>query len=144
MTTIRFEFRNQSYPIKITYWDAIEVYPDKFGINLCEVFTDEDAALETMQKLTLDDLCIINMVEHFTEIDRTTLLKSITSEDLDRFREDFWAAVSVFSGPLKRGILQQMWTQFKREIKNAELQERLLDKPLSDSNPVESKSDTEH
>lgn len=136
---IKFEFRQRQYPIKITYFDAITTLPERFGIDLCEIFTDEDKALRTMQALTLDDKLCLKLMHHYIGdgIEWEDLLKQATEKDVARFREDFWTEVGVFSGPLKRGILEQMWNQFKKELKEANFEEMISETSPSDSSPEE-------
>lgn len=138
---MHFEWRKKEYPIKITYLDSIKVLPDKFGISLTRIFTDGNAAAETMQALILDDEKTLGLAWHYIEpLTDTTydeFLETITGKDLERFREDFWAAVVNFSGPLKRNLLQEMWNQFKRDLKKAELVSETSDVSSSDSNQEE-------
>lgn len=133
-----FEFRGKQYPIKITYLASIKVLPDKFGLNLTKIFTDGDAAAETMQALILDDektlLLAWYYIEEHTDMTYDEFLETVTGKDLERFREDFWAAVVNFSGLLKRNLLQEMWNQFKRDLKRAELANETSDVSSSDSN----------
>ncbi len=134
-----FELKNAKYLIKITYRDSLIVLPEKFGINLCKIFTDGDAAADTMQALILDDERTLKLAWHYIEpksdLDWEQFLDLMEGKDLERFREDFWAAVVNFSGPLKKNLLQEMWSQFKRDLKKADLTSMISDASLSDSNP---------
>ena len=125
MSAIYFEFKKGKYPIELTYWQALKVLPDKFGINLCKIFTDGEAAGETMQSLVLDDECCLRLAWHYVNetasFTEEEFLQQMTGSDLERFREDFWAAVINFSGPLKRNLLTELWNQFKRDLKKVEL-----------------------
>ncbi len=138
---MNFEFRDKRYPINLTYLEAIKVLPSKFSISLTKIFTDGDAAAETMQRLILDDEKTLDLAWHYIEptyeYDFDDFLGKITSKDLDRFREDFWAAVVNFSGPLKKNLLMEMWSQFKRDLKKAELTVETSTASPSSSNPEE-------
>ena len=134
---IQYELRGKQYPLNITYYQSIKILPEKYGINLCKIFTDGDAAAETMQTLILDDEKTLNLLWHFLE-ERTDMtfdemLETVTGKDLERFREDFWSAVVNFSGPLKKNLLIEMWSQFKRDLKRAELTTETSSVSLSDS-----------
>lgn len=122
---MKFEFKGKEYPIKISYWEAITVLPEKFGISLTKVFTDGDAATETMQNLVLDDEKTLELAWFYIEptaaFDKEDFYKQITGKDLEQFREDFWSAVVNFSGPLKKNLLMEIWTEFRKELKAAKL-----------------------
>jgi len=136
-----FELKGRKYPIKINYKQSLEVLPDKFGIRLSKIFTDGDAAADTMQKLILDDEATLKLCWHYieehTDLNYSEFLDIMEGKDLERFREDFWAAVVNFSGPLKKNLLIEMWTMFKRDLKKAELASMTSDASPSDSNPEE-------
>lgn len=138
---IKFEFKGREYPINIKYRDAIEELPDKFNIHLCEIFTDEEKGLETMQRLVLDDKLCLSLMFYYLEdsgLEWSDFLDKVTESDLRKFREDFWTAVAVFSGPLKKGIVEQMWAQFKKDLKNANLEQMISEQSHSSSNQEES------
>lgn len=135
--TIHFEFRGKKYPLDITYYQSIKILPEKFGINLSKIFTDGEVAADTMQTLILDDEKTLNLswhyIEEHTEIEFDEFLQVISVKDLERFREDFWAAVVNFSSPLKKKLLQDLWSQFKRDLKKADLTTDTSDASLSTS-----------
>lgn len=135
---ISFEFRGKKYPITINYLESLRTLPEKFGINLTKIFTDGEAASQTMQALILDDEKSLELAWHYihehTDISYEEFLETVTGKDLERFREDFWSAVVNFSGPLKRRLLQELWDQFKRDLKRAELQNETYEQSSSDSN----------
>jgi hypothetical protein len=134
-----FELKGVKYPIKMNYRESLMILPEKFGINLCKIFTDGDAAANTMQALILDDELTLKLAWYYIEekasFDWEEFLELMEGKDLERFREDFWAAVVNFSGVLKRNLLQEMWNQFKRDLKKAELMNTTSDVLPSDSNP---------
>ena len=139
--TVHFEFRGKKYPIDITYYQSIKILPEKFGINLSKIFTDGDVAADTMQTLILDDEKTLDLCWHYlnekTEIEFDEFLEVISGKDLERFREDFWAAVVNFSSPLKKKLLQDLWSQFKRDLKKADLTMETSDVSPSTSKPEE-------
>ena len=139
--TVHFEFRGKKYPIDITYYQSIKILPEKFGINLSKIFTDGEVAADTMQTLILDDEKTLDLCWHYlnekTEIEFDEFLEVISGKDLERFREDFWAAVVNFSSPLKKKLLQDLWSQFKRDLKKADLTMETLDVSPSTSKPEE-------
>lgn len=138
---IYFEFRGKKYPITINYLESLRTLPEKFNINLTKIFTDGEAAAETMQSLVLDDEKTLNLAWHYihehTDMEFTDFLSTMTGKDLERFREDFWSAVVNFSGPLKKRLLLELWEQFKRDLKKAEFQNEESEASFSDSNPGE-------
>ena len=123
--TVHFEFKGKKYPIDITYYQSIKILPEKFGISLSKIFTDGEVAAATMETLILDDEKTLDLCWHYlnekTELEFDQFLEVISSKDLERFREDFWAAVVNFSSPLKKKLLQDLWSQFKRDLKKADL-----------------------
>lgn len=141
---IKFEYRQREYPIKLTYFDAINTFPERFNIDLCEIFTSEEKALMTMQLLALDDKLCLKLMHYFIgeeEMDWDDLLKNTTEKDINRFREDFWTAAGLFSGPLKKGIMDQMWRQFKKELKETDFAALISEASHSDSKAEGSTSD---
>ena len=138
--TVHFEFKGKKYPIDITYYQSIKILPEKFGINLSKIFTDGDVAADTMQTLILDDEKTLDLCWHYlnekTEMTFDEFLETISGKDLERFREDFWAAVVNFSSPLKKKLLQDLWNQFKRDLKKAD-----LTMETSDASPSTSKQE---
>lgn len=136
---IKYEFNNREYPIKFGYYEAFEIFPEQFEIDLAEIFTDEEKAMVTMSNLALNDKATLKLMNYFVDdIEWEQLIKKAEASDLDRFREDFWTAVGVFSGPLKKGILDQLWRQFKKDLKDTDFQELMSTQSHSDSNPEES------
>ena len=135
--SIAYEFKGIKYPIKLNYLEALRVLPDKFDINLSKIFTDGEAASETMQALILDDERTLNLLWYYMQdtapFTQDEFLEMMSGRDLERFREDFWAAVVNFSGPLKKNLLTEMWNQFKRDLKKAELQSETSDASPSNS-----------
>ena len=140
--TVHFEFRGKKYPIDITYYQSIKILPEKFGINLGKIFTDGEVAADTIQTLILDDEKTLDLCWHYldekTELTFDDFLQTITGKDLDRFREDFWAAVVNFSSHLKKDLLQDLWKQFKKDLKKASLTMETSDALPSTSKPEES------
>ena len=110
--TVHFEFKGKKYPIDITYYQSIKILPEKFGISLSKIFTDGEVAAATMETLILDDEKTLDLCWHYlnekTELEFDQFLEVISSKDLERFREDFWAAVVNFSSPLKKKLLQDL------------------------------------
>ena len=118
----QFEFQGQQYTIEINYWESTKVLPE-YGIFLGTMFTDEEAAAKTMQNLGLDDEAALRLawkyVEPTTSMSEETFYKTMNGEQLDKFREAFWAAVVNFSGALKKNLLVELWSEFKKELKKA-------------------------
>lgn len=139
MAPIFFELNNTKYPITLNYLQCLRVLPERFGISLTKIFTDNDAAVKTMEALVLDDERTLQLawfyIEPTASIDEEAFLELVDGRDLERFREAFWQAVVNFFGPLKRNVLTDLWNQFKRDLKKAELQSGTSDSSLSDSNP---------
>lgn len=139
---MHFEFKNIQYQININYYDSLKVLPEKFNINLCKIFTDGEIAGETMQNLILDDELTLKLAWYYIEpaisgMDEDDFLRNMTGKDLERFREAFWQAVVNFSGPLKKNLLTEMWNQFKRDLKKAELPTETSTTSLLDSDQGE-------
>lgn len=139
-----FRFDNKEYKIPLTYALAIGEFTDKFDIDLCAIFVDEEATMMAMQRVLMDDLLCLRMMEYFMDGDRdlNSIANIATYKDLEHFRERFWSAVGAFSGPLKKGLLDQMWTLVKKELKNADLSKLISEESLSLSNPEESQKQT--
>jgi hypothetical protein len=139
---ITFEFNNLTYPIKLTYGVSLNVLPQRFGINLSKIFTDPEMASQTLQNLTFDDEKTLQLMWYFIEptasMDYDEFLEKITPKELENFREMFWAAVVNFSGSLKKNILLQMWDDFKREVKKADLMKMTSEASSSVSSQEES------
>lgn len=123
--TVYFEFKDKKYPLEINYYESIKTFPDKFGINLGKIFTDEVAASETMQALIFDDERTIDLAWYFinekTDMTFDDFLKKLTGKELEQFREDFWSAVVNFSPRLKQDLLRELWNQFKKDLKKVDL-----------------------
>lgn len=127
----KFKFMGVEYPIQINYWEAVTVLPEKFKINLTKIFIDNQAAEETMQALVLDDEKTLELAWHYvgssSSFDKQKFFENMQGKDLDQFREDFWSAVINFSPPLKRNLMDDLWRTFKKELKQADLQNETSD-----------------
>lgn len=139
---MHFELDGNKYQISLNYYEAIKVLPSKFGIHLNKIFTDGDAAAQTMQTLALDDELCLKLAWYYVEptasaMDEDDFYRAMSGKDLERFRDAFWQEVVNFSGPLKKNLLMEMWSQFKRDLKKAELATENSNASLSDSNPEE-------
>ena len=137
MATVYFELKGKKYPIEINYTQALKILPEKFGINLAKVFTSGEEAASTMEILVLDDEKSLALAWHYIEptasFDEEQFLTDMNGSLLDQFREDFWAAVVNFTGPLKRNLMREMWEQFKRDLKKVDLQTETSTASPSDS-----------
>lgn len=140
MTTY-FELKDNRYPITLNYHQCIKDLPEKFGISLTKIFTDEEKVEQTMQALVLDDEKTIDLLWYYiadkTGLEFDQLLEQITGRDLERFRENFWEEVVNFFGPLKKEMLTSLWKEFKNGIKKADFENLTSNVSLSDSNPGE-------
>ena len=136
MTQTKFTVDGRDYSIQLNYWKAAVELPEKHGINIVSMFSNEEEALSTMQSLALDDMLVIDLMIYFMGEDKEkeTLLKSLIPEEVEQFREKFWDAVAAFSGPLKRELVLKMWRMLKTEIKQADLQTPTLEESSSPLN----------
>lgn len=138
-----FKIKNDTFTIRIGYRDSIVILPEKFGIHLSRLFSSEEAASETLSALVLDDERSLKLMYYYVEeqtgSDWDEFLDSVSPKELDEFREAFWTEVENFSGPLKKNLLRQIWTEFKREIKKSSLEKMNTGPLLSDSDQEESK-----
>lgn len=139
--TTKFTHDDHNYNIKIGYRDSLEILPEKFGIYLSRLFSSEEYASETMSALVLDDERSLKLMYYYVE-DQSTMewdqfLDNVTPKELEAFREAFWVEVENFSGSLKKNLLRQIWTEFKREIKKGSLEKQSTEPLVSDSDPEE-------
>lgn len=137
---MEFELNKIKYPIEINYFESIKVLPQKFGVSLTRMFVDQDEAVSTMESLILDDEKTLALAWYYVErtatgIDEDDFLRTMTGKDLERFREAFWQAVVNFSGPLKRPLMEEIWKQFKKDLKSPELLNTISESSPSSSNP---------
>lgn len=141
---MKFTVNKREYEIKLTYGLAITTLPDKFDIRLAKMFVNEEEALDCMRRLILDDELLLQLMHFFMDEDITwdRLLDAVTPDTLDDFREAFWTACAVFSGPLKKGIMEQMWRGLKKEIKTMDFESLISEDSPSPSNPEESQEQT--
>jgi hypothetical protein len=135
---IRFKLEDKEYPITINYLMALQDLPEKFGIDLTKIFTDPEKAEDTMNALILDDEKGLRLAWYFVEksavgMEWEDFLQKMNGKVLETFREDFWSAVVNFSGPLKKNLLTELWTGFKREIKKAKFDELMSQPQTSDA-----------
>ena len=92
----------------------------------------------------LDDEAILKLMWHYIEEEYSgawmDFIKKVTRQEVDDFREAFWKEVENFIGPLKQGMMNQIWKEFKKEIKNMDIQSMISEQSVFNSNPEESKS----
>jgi hypothetical protein len=130
----KFKVGEIEFPIRITYRDALERFPDRFGISLNEIFVDQDKMLETMSALLLDDEKTLGIMFYFMSEENASLqyeefLDEVEEQELRQFRDKFWEAVTAFTGPLKAPMIKTLWSQLKKELKG--LDEQALQKLIS-------------
>lgn len=140
----KFNVGTQEHNIALNYYSAAVILPDKFAIDLLEMFTDQQKMVDTMQGLILDELTALRLMFYYME-DSTPyswedFLKAVTSQEITKFREAFWDEVCFFMGPIKAPILRQMWTEFLKEIKTADFVSLTSKISALDSPPEESTS----
>ena len=117
----KFTLNGKVHVIKIdlkTNYQLIE----KFDFNILKLFLDEEVTRQVMLKLLIDtefaiDLCWF-FIENKVEYNKLTLLEYLdSSAGLDEFRESVWSAIVLFSSPIIRTILIEMWTNLKKELR---------------------------
>lgn len=115
---------------------AVVTIPELFGIQITKVFSGGDTANETLQSLCLDDEKCLKLFHWCLggedELSFEDFLKGVDGSQLSKFREDFWAEVVNFSDPLKKQILQELWKQYRKEVRKA-LATETSDSQSSDS-----------
>lgn len=120
-----FKVGNATYQIKLTYGTTISILPEKFGIHINRILSDGDAAQDTLTTLVLDDEKCLRFMYYWMESTTSqtyeAFLDSVTTSELDAFREAFWSEVVNFSGSLKKKLMLQLWSEFKRDLKDANL-----------------------
>jgi hypothetical protein len=121
-----FKLGDKRYKLKITMGMATKDLPDKFDMDILSMFCSEERMQQAMQKMVFDDSGALRLMHYFVEKESGFTYERML-EDLsdlavvDEFRDAFWAAIVNFSGPLKKKILMQMWQEFKKELKEADL-----------------------
>lgn len=119
----KFHHKNREYQLKIGWYDAMEVFPGKFGIHLTKLLGDMEKTNETLAALLLDDEVVVGIMWYLIQQQTDTLtyndfLAKLTSSEVTEFREAFWEEVMVFSGPLKEPSLKEVMQTYRKELKN--------------------------
>ena len=124
-----FTVNKQTYSITLNWWKAINVLPEKYGISITKLLSDNELSIETLNTLVLDDEKTLKLMWYFVEpiasMELEGFLNVVTTQEIESFREAFWAEVVNFSGSLKKNILLQMWSQFKRDLKTTDVQQKM-------------------
>jgi len=137
----KFTLDGKTYVIKIDFKTAY-VLTEKFDFPILKLFIDEQLTQQMMMKLLLDTQYTIDLCWYFLEnkvtFGKQALFEYITdAASLEPFREAMWAAVVNFSSPLIRGMLMDMWTTSKKELKRLKVDSEILTQSSSESNPEE-------
>lgn len=111
----KFEFRNKTFEIKITYGYAIKVLKKEYGINLLNLF--EDNNMETLiNKLSLNDEFAMDLWWSFISTafsDKEEAIDKLTPDNLREFREAMWVAIENFFDPMRRKMIQEVKESYK-------------------------------
>jgi hypothetical protein len=140
----KFSFAGKHYPVNITWSSAYNTLPEKFDIEILKLFVNEEQTQKTIQSLLADDDLALRLCWFYLEPqvqydwDKFLQLLDEEPEAVENFRETFWAAVVNFSSPQKKGVLMEMWTIMKREMKQLSLESQILSKSSTESSPEES------
>ncbi|GIW60301.1 MAG: hypothetical protein KatS3mg087_1367 [Patescibacteria group bacterium] len=136
-----FKIKDKEYRIHLTYRQCLQEIPKKFDIHICKMFTDSEKSSDTLERLMMDDELTINLLWHLIQdeavITYDEFLDSLSGAELDKFREAFWDEVANFFGPLRQGMIRQIWKEFKKEIKKADLQKMTSEKSYTESSQEE-------
>jgi hypothetical protein len=122
----KFLFQKREYDVKIGFWEAIEVFPEKFGIYLTKLLGDMEKTNETLTILLLDDEKMLSIMwwylkEQTESLEYESFLQGLDTPSLASFREAFWEETLNFSGPLKEKSLKEMMRVYRKELKNLTL-----------------------
>ena len=123
-----FQFQKRKYSITINWFQAVDEFPDKFGIHLADLVSDLQKSNDTINMLMLDDNLAIQLMWYYVKQDEDTMewtdfLKKLEGDELHKFRQEFWESVLDFSGPLKMDLLKQAWKGLKKELQETNLEE---------------------
>lgn len=130
MSDPTFTFDEKKVPVRITVPMAMTELPKLFDIKIIGMFASDEQVIAAMRELVLDDDKALRLMHFFiekhTSMSFESMIEKMKNLDVvDEFREAFWAAVVNFSGPLKKQIILDMWTEFKKELKEFDLAQKL-------------------
>lgn len=121
----KFTLNKQEYTIKIGYRDALEVLPEKFGLEITKLLVDDDKTNNIVRSLLMDDEKLIQIMWYYmqetTTLQYSEFIEVLTPLEVNNFRERLWEEISNFSGPLKKSMMLQAWSEAKRYLKKVQL-----------------------
>jgi hypothetical protein len=63
------------------------------------------------------------LIEDQSGLNYEEFLQQMDGKQLGQFREDFWSEVVNFSDPLKKTLLQDLWRDYRKQVKKASTSE---------------------
>ena len=119
--TVKSKVGKYDVPITLDLGLVLTTLPAEFDLHLARCFIDDQTANKTLVALLLDDLLMYRLIKYFAKDSSITddELDALASNDLDQFRQDFWAAYVAFSPPLRRPMMQESWEMAKISLKSA-------------------------
>lgn len=143
----KFKHHNREYELRITWWQAIEVFPQQFNLNITKLVGDMEKTTETLQLLLLNDDLMVSLMWYYIKDQTSALeyedfLKELESKQLQGFKEALWEEVLNFSGPLKAPSLKEMKRLFDKELKNPKFEELVSKLPVEESTQAATPSES--
>lgn len=115
---ITFRYRETEVPVEITWKDALGKLDD-LGVDVLSILDENNTVIQTIM---LNNKVMVKVWYYYVHLetadDFETALEYLTSEDLERFKDKFWEAVVLFSPPLVRGQLQEIWREAKKQLRS--------------------------
>lgn len=142
----KFTLQKREYDLKLGWYLAMEVLPEKFGISIAKLLSDMSETQEVINILFLDDEKVVSLMWFFISEQTDSLtyedfLKNLETADVTKFREAFWQEILSFSGPLKQPMLTDMWNLARRDLKNVRLEELVSSSAREESTSTTSPSE---
>lgn len=117
--TTHFMHGERKVPISINYYDATFTY-DAMGLDILGIVTDQTPIIQ----IIADDKIMLKLWYHFVQDLEPegfeVALRSLTTKEMQEFKEAFWDEVVNFSAPPIRETLRTAYQKVKDHLKRPE------------------------
>lgn len=106
----KFYVGEKHFKITITMWDAFEVLPKDFDVNIPSLF-EGDNLNTLLARMFMSDTLAVQLIQHYSELPYEEIIQSLTPESLARFKDVWWAVVLDFFDQTRRESLREILKQ---------------------------------
>ena len=114
-----FKHRGVNIPIRITYGTAMFTLQE-LGLDILAIFQDSEKVVMTIMA---NDNVMLKVWHHYVkdvEPDFNSAVEDLEATEMHQFKEAFWQAVVNFSSPPMQPLLEHIWKEVKKSLKQPE------------------------